>query len=169
MVEYFEIGHISNTHGLKGEIKVRPFTKSKKDYEKIEKILIDFKGDLKEYLVDSVRYQQDVVLLKLKEVDDIEIAEKLKGHYIKIPRESAKKVEENEFFIADLIGCEVYQDELLGVVDDVFSTGGSDVYVVKRKGKKDLLLPAISSVIKHVDIVSRRIDVEVPRGLDDEV
>ena len=107
-------------------------------------------------------------MLKLKEVDDIDTAEKLKGKYIKIPRDSAKKTDENEFFIADLIGCEVYQNELLGVVDDVFTAGASDVYVVKRKGKKDLLLPAIESVIKNIDIVNKRIDVDVPRGLDED-
>lgn len=170
MVEYFEIGQISNTHGLKGEMKVRPFTEKNEDYAKLENILVDFNGTLKEYTVESVRYQKDVVLMKLKDVDDIEEAEKLKGHYIKIPRDSAKKINEDEYFIADLLGCEVYQDEtLLGVLDDVFTAGGSDVYVVKRKGKQDLLLPAISSVIKKVDVVNQKVFVEVPRGLEDEV
>ena len=87
------------------------------------------------------------------------------------------ELEEDEFFIADLIGCEVYQDELLGVVEDVFTAGASDVYVIKRKNKKDLLLPALADVIKkvlnniikNIDIVSKRIDVEIPRGLEDEV
>lgn len=170
MVEYFEIGQISNTHGLKGEMKVRPFTEKNEDYAKLENILVDFNGTLKEYTVESVRYQKDVVLMKLKGVDDIEEAEKLKGHYIKIPRDSAKKINEDEYFIADLLGCEVYQDEtLLGVLDDVFTAGGSDVYVVKRKGKQDLLLPSISSVIKKVDVVNQKVFVEVPRGLEDEV
>ena len=170
MVEYFEIGQISNTHGLKGEMKVRPFTEKNEDYAKLENILVDFNGTLKEYTVESVRYQKDVVLMKLKGVDDIEEAEKLKGHYIKIPRDSAKKINEDEYFIADLLGCEVYQDEtLLGVLDDVFTAGGSDVYVVKRKSKQDLLLPAISSVIKKVDVVNQEVFVEVPRGLEDEV
>ena len=168
MVDYFEIGHISNTHGLKGEMKVRPFTSNKKDYEKLKNILVDINGELREYTIESVRYQQDVVLLRLKGVESIEEAERLKGRYIKIPRELAKETDEDEFFIADLIGCEVYQDELLGVVDDVFTAGASDVYVVKRKGKKDLLLPAIAAVIKKVDIANRRIDVEVPRGLEDD-
>lgn len=170
MVEYFEIGQISNTHGLKGEVKVRPFTEKNEDYAKLENILVDFNETLKEYTVESVRYQKDVVLMKLKGVDDIEEAEKLKGHYIKIPRDSAKKINEDEYFIADLLGCEVYQDEtLLGVLDDVFTAGGSDVYVVKRKGKQDLLLPAISSVVKKVDVVNQKVFVEVPRGLEDEV
>lgn len=170
MVEYFEIGQISNTHGLKGEMKVRPFTEKNEDCAKLKTILVDFNGTLKEYTVESVRYQKDVVLMKLKEINDIEDAEKLKGHYIKIPRDSAKKINEDEYFIADLLECEVYQDEtLLGVLDDVFTAGGSDVYVVKRKGKQDLLLPAISSVVKKVDVVNKKVFVEIPRGLDDEV
>ncbi len=156
MVEYFEIGLISNTHGLKGEVKVRPFTKSAKRYEEIKKILIDFNGTLKEYEIEAVRYQKDVVLLKLKTIETLEDAERLKGRYIKIPRDAASKENEDEFFIADLIGCEVYETEsLIGILDDVFTAGDSDVYVVKRKGKKDLLLPAISSVIKNVDVVNR--------------
>ena len=152
MVEYFEIGQITNTHGLKGEVKARSFTESKKGFEKLSSILIDFKGELKKYDIEKVRYQNEVILLKLKGVDDIEEAEKLKGYYIKIPRDVAKKTEENEFFIADLIGCEVYENELIGVISDVFTAGASDVYVVKRKGKKDLLIPAIESVIKKIDV-----------------
>ncbi len=167
MVDYFEIGQISNTHGLKGELKVRPFTSSKKDFEKFKNIFVEFGSELRTYNVTGVRYQQDIVLLKLDKVDDIDEAEKLKGHNIKISREASKETEENEFFIADLIGCEVYQDDLIGILDDVFTAGASDVYVVKRKGKKDLLLPALASVIKKVDVVNKRIDVEVPRGLED--
>ena len=170
MVEYFEIGHISNTHGLKGEMKVRPFTEDKKRYEELKKVLIDIKGEFKEYEIENVRYQKDVVLLKLKGVDDIDTAEKLKNHYISIQREDSKNIEENEFFIADLIGSEVFQNgDLIGTLDDVFTAGASDVYVVKRKGKKDLLLPALKSIIKKVDVENKRIDVEIPRGLEDEI
>ena len=170
MVEYFEIGHISNTHGLKGEMKVRPFTEDKKRYEELKKILINIKDEYKEYEIESVRYQKDVVLFKLKGVDDIETAEKLKNHYISITREDAKNLQNNEYFIADLIGSEIFEnEELIGILDDVFTAGASDVYVIKRKGKKDLLLPALKSIIKNVNVENKRIDVEIPRGLEDEV
>lgn len=169
MVEYFEIGFISNTHALKGEVKVRPYTDNPKRFEELKQILIDFNGDLVSYDIENVRYQKDIVLLKLKSIDSIEQAEKLKNHYIKIPRSEAKELEEGEYFIADLIGCEVYENKLIGILDDIFTAGGGDVYVIKRKGKKDLLLPGLDSVIKNVDLVSRRIDVEIPRGLEDEI
>lgn len=171
MVEYFEIGQISNTHGLKGELKVRPYTENAKRFEEIKRVLI--KKDDKsfdEYEIQSVRYQKDIVLLRLKGIDIIEQAEKLKGQTLIIPREAGKELEENEFFIADLIGCSVYEnDERIGELIDVFTAGASDVYVIKRSGKKELLLPALKSVIKNVDLENKKIDVEIPRGLDDEV
>ena len=169
MVEYFEIGLISNTHGLKGEMKVRPYTESAKRYGELKKIWILVNNVNKEYEIENVRYQKDVVLLKLKGIDDISDAERLKNHVITIPREAGKSLSENEFYIADLIGCEVYSNEYLGVVSDVFTAGGSDIYVVKREKQKDLLLPAIASVVKKIDVEQKRIDVEIPRGLLDEV
>ena len=169
MVEYFEIGQITNTHGLRGELKVRPFTESKKRFEELKSILVDFKGELKKYDIEKVRYQNEVILLKLKGVDDIDEALKLKSNYIKIPRTDARETTDNEFFIADLIGCEVYQNDLIGIVEDIFTAGASDVYVIKRKGKKDLLIPAIESIIKKIDVENKRIDIEIPRGLDDEI
>lgn len=170
MVDYFEIGHISNTHGLKGEMKVRPFTKTMDRYKELKTILIDIKDELKEYEIENVRYQKDVVLLKLKGVDTIEEAEKLKNHYISIKREDAKELEEDEHFIADLIGINVYEhDSLIGTLQDIFTAGASDVYVIKRNNKEDLLLPAIKSVIKNIDVEGKRMDVEIPRGLQDEI
>lgn len=171
MVEYFEIGLVSNTHGLKGELKVRPYTENAKRFDKIRKVLIKkSENSFEEYEVQSVRYQKDIVLLKLKGIDDIEIAEKLKNQSLFIPREDAKELDKNEFFIADLIGCDIYEnEEKVGVLTDIFTAGAADVYVVKRSGKKDLLLPALESIIKSVDIENKKIDVEIPRGLDDEV
>lgn len=165
MVEYFEIGLISNTHGLKGEMKVRPYTESMKRFEELSKIYVEKNNEKTEYEIEKVRYQKDVILIKLKDIDTIEDAEKLKNHIISIPRKNGKKLMDNEFYIADLLGCEVYENDFIGVVVDVFSTGGSDVYVIKREKQNDLLLPAITSVIKNIDVEAKRIDVEIPRGL----
>ena len=167
MVEYFEIGLISNTHGLKGEMKVRPYTENAKRYEELKKILIEKNGTMQEYEIEKVRYQKDVVLLKLKGIDTIEEAEKLKNRTIIIPRAEGKSLSNDEYFIADLIGCSVYDEEFIGIIDDVFTTGGSDVYVIKREKETDLLLPAITSVIQKIDVANKRIDVKIPRGLLD--
>ncbi len=133
MVEYFEIGLITNTHALKGELKVKPYTESPKRFENLKHILIDFNGELKSFDVENVRYQKDVVLLKLKTIDSIEEAEKLKNHYIKISRADAKKLEEGEYYIADLIGCKVYENELIGTLDDIFTAGARRCLCNKKK------------------------------------
>ena len=83
--------------------------------------------------------------------------------------ENRVELMDDEYFIADLIGCEVYQGEYIGILSDVFTAGGSDVYVIKREKKNELLLPALASVIKKIDVEQKRIDVEIPRGLLDEV
>lgn len=103
MVDYFEIGHIDNTHGLKGEMKVRNYSKNPKRFEELKNILIDIHGKYEEYKIESVRYQKEIVLLKLVGVDQIEQAEKLKGLSIFIKREDAPKLEEGQYYIADLI------------------------------------------------------------------
>ncbi|MBR6253716.1 MAG: 16S rRNA processing protein RimM [Clostridia bacterium] len=164
MVDYFEIGHIDNTHGLKGELKVRSYSSTNKRFEELDSILV---GDSYEkYDIEKVRYQNDIVLLKLKNVDIIEDAEKLKGKSIYIKREDAKSLDDGEYFIADLIGCEVYEeDTLLGTLDDIFTAGAADVYVVKCKGKDDLLLPALKSVILETDVANKKIRVKIPEGL----
>lgn len=166
MVDYFEIGHIDNTHALKGELKVRNYSNNPKRFEELSKILVDKKDGFLEYEIENVRYQKEIVLLKLKEVDSIEEAEKLKGHSIYIKREDAQKLNEDEYYIADLIGSEVYEgDTLLGILDNIFTAGAADVYVIKQKGKDDLLLPALKSVIIDTDVENKKIHVVVPEGL----
>ncbi len=166
MVDYFEIGHIDNTHALKGELKVKNYSNDRKRYEELKNILIDVHGKYEEYEIESVRYQKDIVLLKLKNVDTIEEAEKLKGLSIYIKREDAKKLDEDEHYIADLIGSEVYEeDTFLGTLSDIFSAGAADVYVVKQKGKDDLLLPSLKSVILEINVEKKIIKVKVPEGL----
>ena len=166
MVDYFEIGHIDNTHGLKGELKVRNYSSNPKRYEELKSILVDIKGNYEEFIIENVRYQKEIVLLKLKNVDTIEQAEKLKGLSIYINREDAPTLNEGEYYIADLLGCEVYEnEELIGVLDNIFTAGAADVYVIKRKGKDDLLLPALASIILETDVENRKIKVAIPNEL----
>ena len=166
MVEYFEIGYISNTHALKGELKVRNYSSSQKRFEELKSILIKLNDEYTEYQIENVRYQKDVILLKLKDVDSIEQAERLKSHSIFIKREDAPKLSEGSYYIADLIGLEVYEDDILiGTLEDVFTAGAADVYVVKRKGKDNLLLPALESVILNIDINNKKIMAKIPEAL----
>ena len=158
MKDYLEIGQIVNTYGIKGFVKVVPFTDDITRFEKLKSVYIDIKGNLKEYTIEEVKYSKNLVLIKFKEILDINEAEKYRNYYIKISRDNAIKLPKDTYFIADLIGLEVYVEatnQLLGKVDDIFPTGSNDVYVVKDELGKQILLPGTKEVIKTVDIENR--------------
>lgn len=164
---YFEIGQIVNTFGIKGIVKVNPFTNDISQFEKIKSILLDKKGNLMEMQIEEVKYSKNQVLLKLKGIETIEEAEKYRNCYLKIPREKAKKLPKDTYFIADLIGLEVYTDEgtLLGKLDDIYNSGANDIYVIKDKLGKQILLPAIKDVIKQINLEQEKIIVHILKGL----
>ncbi len=167
MEEYFEIGQIVNTNGLKGVLKIKPFTDDIKEFEDFESIYVQRKNELIEFKIEEVRYVKNMVLLKLQGIDDIDEAEKYRNLYIKVNRNVMPNLPEDSYYIVDLLECEVYTEEgeLLGKVDDVFNTGSNDVYVVKDELGKQILLPAIGEVIKNVDISNKKIIVKLMKGL----
>mgnify|MGYP001108841038 CR=1 FL=1 len=167
MDKYFEIGQIVNTNGLKGFVKVKPFTDDIKEFETFETIYVQKKTELIEFKIESVRYAKNMVLLKLKGIDDIDSAEALRNLYIKVSRKQLPELQENSYYIVDLLECEVVtaEGEILGKMDDVFNTGSNDIYVVKNEKGKQILLPAIKEVIKNVDIPNRKITVKLMEGL----
>ena len=119
------------------------------------------------YEVEEVKYHKNLVIVKLKGVDKIEDAEILKQGSVQIERKDAVKLEKDTYFIIDLIGAKVVTDEQveLGKLVDVFNTGSNDIYVVKDELGKQTLLPAISDVIKNVDIENKVITVHLLKGL----
>ncbi len=165
--QYFEIGQIVNTFGIKGVVKVNPFTDDISQFEDMKTILIDKKDSLLEMQIEEVKYSKNQVLLKLKGIETVEEAEKYRNCYLKLPREKARKLPKNTYFIADLIGLEVYTEEgnLLGKVEDIYNTGSSDIYVVKDSLGKQILLPAIKDVIRKVDLEEEKIIVHLLNGL----
>lgn len=168
--KYFEIGQIVNTFGIKGMVKVNPFTDDISQFEKMNSILIDKKGTLEEMQIEEVKYSKNQVLLKLKGIETIEEAEKYRNCYLKLPREKAKKLPEGTYFIADLIGVDVYTEEgnLLGKVEDIYNSGASDIYVIKNELGKQILLPATKEVIKQIDLEQEKIIVHLLKGLIEE-
>lgn len=168
MQEFFEIGQIVNTFGIKGMVKVKPFTDDVTRFEELEKITIEHKNQKQDYEIEEVKYHKDMVLLKLKGIDTIEQAEMLRNYYIVVDRDHAAPLEEDSYYIADLIGLEVYNEEnqLLGILEDIFNTGSNDVYVIKDNLGKQLLLPAIADVIKKIDLEDRKVIVHLLKGLE---
>ena len=167
MQKRLEVGQIVNTFGIKGEVKVTPFTNDIKRFDDLKKVYVTSKKDSKLYKVENVRYHKNMVLLKLEGINNPEDAEMLKNSYLEIDREDAIPLEEGTYFIADLIGLEVYSDEgnLLGKVEDIYNTGSNDIYVVKDELGKQILLPGIKEVIKDVQIENAKIIVHLIPGL----
>lgn len=169
MTSELEIGQIVNTFGIKGEVKVKPFTDDIKRFDKLKKINIEQKNNKKEYEIENIKYHKDMVILKLKGIDQIEQAELLRNSYLKINRNEEEPLEENTYYIVDLLGLSVYTEEgiLLGILDDIYNTGSNDIYVVKDELGKQTLLPAIQDVIKEIDIENQKIIVHLMKGLLD--
>lgn len=166
-MEYLEVGQIVNTNGLKGLLVVNPFTDDIGRFEDLEKVYIFYNKELIEKTIEDVKYKKNQVLLKLKGIDSIEEAEKYRECYLKINREDAIELSEDTYFIVDLLGLEVIttDNKILGKIDDVFQTGSNDVYVVKDELGKQILLPAISDVVKKVDLENKKMIVELIEGL----
>ncbi len=167
MEEYFEIGQIVNTSGLKGVLKIKPFTDDIKEFSNLKTIYIKTKNGLTEFKIEQVRYVKNMVMLKLTGIDTVEEAEKYRNLYIKILRDQEEELEEGSYYVVDILGCKVNTDtnQELGKVVDVFQTGSNDVYVVKDEQGKQILLPAIKQVIKNVDIKNKIIIVHLLEGL----
>ena len=166
MQEILEIGQIVGTFGIKGMVKVVPFTDDIKRFDDLKKVYVENKKKKEEYEIEQVSYHKNMVILKFKGIDKIEDAEKLRDSYLKINREDAVPLEENSYFIVDLIGLDVETQEgnLLGKLEDIYNTGSNDIYVVKDELGKQILLPAISDVIKKVDLESKKIIVHLLKG-----
>ena len=167
MNSYLELGQIVNVKGLKGEVKVNPFTENIDRFEELKTVLIKFKNENKEFEIEKVGYHKNQVILKFKGINTIEEAEKLRNSYILINRNDLEPLEEGVYYITDLLGLEVYTEDgtLLGKVDDIYNTGSNDIYVVKDDLGKQKLLPGIPEVLKNVDLEHGKINVNLIEGL----
>ena len=167
-MEFLEVGKIINTHGLRGDVKVVAWTDLPEDFEDIPVVYIKKKTGDEKLTVSKIKYQKNNLIVKFKEINDINEAEKYKGLIIYADREDLWELEDGVYYIADLIGLEVYDESgKIGVIADVFNTGANDIYDVKRDGKKNLLLPVIDDVVKEIDIENGRVTVHVMEGLDE--
>lgn len=154
--EFLVVGQISKPHGIKGEVKVFPLTDDIKRFKKLDYVIINDE----EFKIESCKLQNDRVILKFDKINSIEEAIRYKNVELKIRREDAVKLPEDHYYIADLLECEVYDTEAtyLGKMFDVIETGSNDVYWIKNEDK-ELLIPAIGSVVKKVDIQNSKITI----------
>lgn len=171
MEKILEVGKIVNTHGLRGEVKVVPWTDTPEMFEKLRYVYIKVKNEYRKLTVERVKYQKNNLIVGFKEYSDINEILPYKNFVLYAERSELGELPEGVYYIVDLIGLDVYteSDEYVGKIADVFNAGSSDIYDVKREGKKNLLLPVIDDVVKKVDIDGGRVTVHIMEGLDDEV
>lgn len=165
-MEYFSVGKIVNTHGIKGEVRVYPYVDSIEEFKTFQVVFVKEKGEVSEYKILGCRFHKGMVLLSLEGINDMTAAERMKGTELFITREMAVPCGEDEYFIADLYGMEVVLEsgERLGELYDILFTGANDVYVVKTEGK-DVLIPAIKQCILSVLVQEKKMIVRLLEGL----
>lgn len=163
----FQVGAVTSTHGLRGEVKVFPTTDDPGRYKKLKEVLVDTGKGQEKRKIERVRFFKQMVIVKFEGLDDINEVEKYKGARLYVKREQALKLREDEYYFADLVGlCVQTEDgEALGTLKDILQTGANDVYVIGRGKKKDLLVPAIKDCIKKVDVESGTMTVHLLPGL----
>lgn len=167
MRDKLQVGVITSTHGIRGEVKVFPTTDDAQRFLDLKTVYLDTGKEEVELEIERVKFFKNLVILKFKNYDNINDIEKYKKCPILVTREDAVELEENEYFIADLIGLDAVSDEgeNLGKISDVLQTGANDVYVIKNKGVKDILVPAIEQCVREVNLEENRIVIHLLPGL----
>lgn len=167
MEDLLKVGVITTTHGVRGEVKVYPTTDEPERFLELDYVLLDTGRELRKLEIKNVKFFKNLVILKFKGVDNINDIEKYKGRDLWIPREEGQELEEDEYYIADLLGMSVVLEDgqEFGTLKDVMETGANDVYVVEDTKGEEILLPAIKECILDVDVEKNVMTIHLMKGL----
>lgn len=167
MEDLLKVGVITSTHGIRGEVKVYPTTDNLDRFSYLKECVIDTGRQKIPVEVEGCKFFKNQAILKFKGIDTINDIEKYKGAGLWVTRENAVPLEEGEFYIADIIDAKVYEEDgnCLGILTDVMETGANDVYVVRMKSGKELLIPAIEQCILDVDVEEPKVVVRLMKGM----
>lgn len=162
-----QVGAISSTHGVRGEVKVFPTTDDVKRFKRLKEVILDTGKEELTLEIEGVKFFKQFVILKFKGYDNINDIEKYKGKSLYVTRANAVKLRKDEYFIADLQGLTVVDEEeqVLGTLRDVMETGANDVYIIDMTDGREVLIPAIRECILQVDIEAGKIKVHMMDGL----
>ncbi len=169
MSEFFEIGKIVNTQGIRGDVRIMPSTDDINRFKKLKKVtVISPKNEEKTLDIEKVWFHKQFVIIKFVNINDMNAGETLKNHKIIINRSEAISLKEDEYFISDLYDMKVYEDErYLGIITNIIFTGANDVYVVSNKEEeKEILIPAIKKCILDVNTKENKMNVKLLKGLE---
>ncbi len=163
-MDYISIGKITNTHGIKGELKVYPLTDDIKRFDLLEKAYL---GEEKIPVnVQSVKYHKNLAILKFKEYNNINEVLDLKDYYIYVDEDGRVELPEGHFFIYEILDSQVFDldDNPLGFLRDIIQGPGNDVYLIKD-GEKEYLIPAVGEFVKKIDLENKRIYIQPIEGM----
>ena len=167
MEDLLKVGVITTTHGVRGEVKVYPTTDEPERFLELDYVLLDTGRELRKLEIKNVKFFKNLVILKFKGVDNINDIEKYKGRDLWIPREEGQELEEDEYYIADLLGMSVVLEDgqESGTLKDVMETGANDVYIIDSAEHGEVLLPAIKECILDVDLEKNVMTIHLMKGL----
>lgn len=167
MEEMLQVGVITSTHGVRGEVKVFPTTDDPMRFKKLKKVILDAGKETLPLEIQSVKFFKQFVILKFKGIDNINDIEKYRKCPLLVAREDAIELDDDEYFIADMIGMEVLTEDgkVFGTLKDVMETGANDVYVIESTQYGEVLVPAIKECILDVDIKERKMKIHLMDGL----
>lgn len=166
MEQYLQVGVISSTHGIRGEVKVFPTTDDPARFKVLKDVILDTGKEQIPMEIQGVKFFKQFVIVKFKGIDNINEVEKYKGKSVLVTRENAAPLGEDEYYIADLVGMIVFtEDGEFGVLKDVIETGANEVYVVDSKEYGEVLIPAIHECILDVNVEEQTMKVHLLDGL----
>ena len=165
---HFKIGQIVSTQGLKGEVRVYSYTDDIERYDDLKTFYLGKDLETK-WVVEKVRYKGNMVIMKIKGIDTVEEAEKLRNKFMYISREESKDLEDGEFFIADMIGIDVetVDGQHVGTLSEVLQYAANDVYVIKGEEDKEYLIPALIKFVPTIDMKERKMIIDPIKGMLD--
>lgn len=169
MEDILQVGIISSTHGVRGEVKVYPTTDDVRRFKRLKEVILDTGKEQITLEIEAVKFFKQMVILKFKGIDNINDVEKYKQKSLYVTRKNAVRLSRDEYFIADLMGLKVIDEseEEIGVLREVMETGANDVYIIDMKDGRELLLPAIKQCVLQVDVENGFVKVHVLDGLLD--
>lgn len=169
MEDKFQVGVISSTHGVRGEVKVFPTTDDVKRFKRLKEVILDTGKEQLILEIEGVKFFKQFAILKFKGIDNINDIERYKGKSLFVTRENAVKLRKDEYFIADLMGLKVLDEEKkeIGILREVMETGANDVYVIDMHDGRELLLPAIKQCVLEVDVEEGFVQIHILEGLLD--
>ncbi len=169
MISELQIGVITQTHGIRGEVKVFPTTDDAARFKKLKEVIMDTGRERLDMEIEGIKFFKQYVIVKFKGYDSINDVEKYKNAKLYVTRDKAVRLKKDEYFVADLIGMQVVTEEgeAFGTLKDVMATGANDVYVVERSGEDgaEVLMPAIKECVKNIDMETGVITVHIMDGL----